>query len=85
MQALATFIADSEIPAIFVESSVPPRYVEALQQAVQARGFDVQIGGSLYSDALGDPDGPAGCYIGTVRANVDTIVGGLSGAGTEES
>jgi manganese/zinc/iron transport system substrate-binding protein len=85
VQALAAFIADSEIPAIFVESSVPPRYVEALQQAVQARGFDVRIGGSLYSDALGDPDGPAGSYIGTVRANVDTIVGGLSGAGTEES
>jgi manganese/zinc/iron transport system substrate-binding protein len=78
VQELAVFIAEHEIPAIFVESSVPPRYVEALQQAVAARGFDVSIGGSLYSDALGDPDGPAATYIGTVRANVETIVGGLS-------
>jgi manganese/zinc/iron transport system substrate-binding protein len=85
VQALAAFIADGEIPAIFVESSVPPRYVEALQQAVQARGFDVRIGGSLYSDALGNPDGPAGSYVGTVRANVDTIVGALSESVTEES
>jgi manganese/zinc/iron transport system substrate-binding protein len=84
VQELAVFIAEQKIPAIFVESSVPPRYVEALQQAVASRGFDVSIGGSLYSDALGDPDGPAATYIGTVRANVDTIVGGLSGSGLEE-
>ena len=83
MQQLADFIAEKRIPAIFVESSVPPRYVEALQQAVAARGFDVAIGGSLYSDALGDPAGPAGTYLGTVRANVDSIVNALSG-GEEE-
>jgi len=78
VRQLARFIADSGIPAIFVESSVPPRYVEALQQAVAARGSEVAIGGSLYSDALGNPDGPAGTYVGTVRANVETVVGALS-------
>ena len=78
VQALANFIADRRIPAGFVESSVPPRYVEALKEAVASRGFDVVIGGSLYSDALGDPDGPAGSYVGTVRSNVDTIVGALA-------
>ncbi len=78
VQRLAEFIADRKIPAIFVESSVPPRYVEALRQAVVARGFEVSIGGSLYSDALGDPTGPAGSYVGTVRSNVETIVGALS-------
>ncbi len=77
VQELAEFIAERRIPAVFVESSVPPRYVEALQQAVQARGFDVDIGGSLYSDALGNPDSPEATYIGTVRSNVDTIVNAL--------
>jgi manganese/zinc/iron transport system substrate-binding protein len=81
VQELARFIADSRIPAIFVESSVPPRYVEALQQAVEARGFEVAIGGSLYSDALGDPAGPAGTYVGTVRENVESIVGALADEG----
>ena len=42
-----------------------------------ARGFDVQIGGQLHSDALGDPGSPAGTYVGMVRHNVDTIVGAL--------
>jgi len=83
VQALADVIADRRIPAVFVESSVPPRYVEALTEAVASRGFDVVIGGSLYSDALGDPDGPAGNYVGTVRSNVETIVGALT-VGVEE-
>ena len=76
---LATLIADKKIHAIFVESSVPVKNVEALQDAVKARGFDVEIGGELYSDALGDPGTDAGTYIGMVRANVDTIVNALSG------
>jgi manganese/zinc/iron transport system substrate-binding protein len=78
VQALAAFIADRGLPAVFIESSVPPRYVEALTEAVNARGGDVSIGGSLYSDALGSPGGPAETYVGTVRANVDTIVAALS-------
>jgi len=78
VQALADFIAERRIPAVFVESSVPPRYVEALTEAVASRGFDVVIGGSLYSDALGNPDGPAGSYVGTVRSNVETIVSALA-------
>ena len=78
VQKLAEFIATRKIPAVFVESSVPPRYVEALQEAVVARGFDVAIGGSLYSDALGDLGGPAESYIGTVRSNVEAIVSALS-------
>ena len=77
VQELARFIAEHEIPAIFVESSVPPRTVEAVQAAVRAQGFDVQIGGELFSDAMGDPDTAEGTYNGMVRHNVDTIVGAL--------
>lgn len=78
VQNLAGFIVEREIPAIFVETSVPPRYVQALQEAVRARGFGVEIGGSLYSDALGNPGTPAATYAGTVRANVETIVTALA-------
>jgi manganese/zinc/iron transport system substrate-binding protein len=78
VKGLAEFIVDRQIPAIFVETSVPERYIEALQEAVRSRGFDVQIGGSLYSDALGSPESTEGNYIGMVRYNVKTIVNALT-------
>lgn len=79
VQSLADFIAENRIPAIFVESSVPVRNIEAVQAAVQARGFQVGIGGELFSDAMGDWGTEEGTYIGMVRHNVDTIVGALLG------
>ncbi|HRK91611.1 MAG TPA: zinc ABC transporter substrate-binding protein [Anaerolineales bacterium] len=79
VQALAEFIVEQQIPAIFVESSVPQRNVEAVQAAVQSQGFDVQIGGSLFSDAMGSEGTPEGTYIGMVRHNIDTIVTALKG------
>ena len=77
VQALAHFIATRRIPAIFVESSIPRRTIEAVQEAVRARGYDVRIGGSLFSDAMGNPGTPEGTYVGMVRHNIDTIVGAL--------
>ena len=74
---LADYITENKIPAIFVESSVPPKNIEALKDAVAARGFKVEIGGELFSDSLGDPDSEEGTYIGTVKYNVDTIVDAL--------
>jgi manganese/zinc/iron transport system substrate-binding protein len=79
VQGLAAFIADGRIPAIFVESSVSPRAIEAVRAAVRSRGFDVRIGESLFSDAMGDPGTPEGTYVGMVRHNVNAIVDGLLG------
>ncbi len=78
VQALANFIAERKIRAIFIESSVPQRNVEAVQAAVRARGFDVRIGGELFSDAMGTPGTPEGTYIGMIRHNIDTIVNALA-------
>lgn len=78
VQALADFVAEREIPALFVESSVSPRGIEAVREAVRSRGFDVRIGGNLFSDALGSPATPEGTYVGMFRHNVDTIVDALS-------
>ena len=77
VQELARFIAGRRIPAVFVESSIPRRTIEAVQEAVRARGYDVQIGGSLYSDAMGTRGTPDGTYAGMVRHNIDTIVAAL--------
>jgi manganese/zinc/iron transport system substrate-binding protein len=85
VQLLADEIARRRIPAIFVESSISRRTVEALQAAVRSRGFDVRIGGSLYSDAMGDGGTPEGTYVGMVRHNVNTIVGALGGGSLAEA
>lgn len=77
VQELAEFIVTRQIPAIFVESSVPQRNIEAVQAAVQARGYQVRVGGQLFSDAMGAPGTPEGTYIGMVRYNIDTIVTAL--------
>ncbi len=79
VQRLADTIATRRIPAVFVESSVPVRNIEAVQAAVRARDFDVVIGGRLFSDAMGDTGTPEGTYAGMVRYNIDTIVSSLRG------
>ena len=78
VQNLAASIASRRIPAIFVESSVSPRSIEAVQEAVRSRGHDVQIGGSLFSDVLGDDGTPAATYEGMMRANITTIADALA-------
>ena len=77
VQALAQFVADRQIPAIFVETSVSPRGIQAVREAIAAKGFQVEVGGTLYGDALGDRGTPTGTYLGAVRHNIDTIVRGL--------
>jgi manganese/zinc/iron transport system substrate-binding protein len=79
VQDLAQFIADRGIRAIFVESSVNEATIEAVRQAVQAKGKDVEIGGQLFSDAMGESGTEEGTYLGMVRHNVTTIVEALAG------
>ncbi|MCA9100031.1 MAG: zinc ABC transporter substrate-binding protein [Pirellulales bacterium] len=75
--ALIDLLVERGVKAVFVESSVSEKYVQALVEGCAARGHDVRIGGELYSDAMG-PDGtPEGTYVGMVRHNVDTIAHAL--------
>ncbi|WP_339754651.1 zinc ABC transporter substrate-binding protein [uncultured Winogradskyella sp.] len=78
VQKLAAFIIENKVKAIFVESSVPRRTIEALQEAVKSKGHDVSIGGTLFSDALGNEGTPEGTYVGMFRYNVKTIVSALN-------
>jgi manganese/zinc/iron transport system substrate-binding protein len=77
VQKLSTFIIEKNVQAIFIESSVPRRTIEALQAAVNSKGNNVVIGGSLYSDALGNAGTAEGTYIGMFEHNVNTIVNAL--------
>lgn len=77
VQKTATYIIDHKVKAVFIESSVPRRTVEALQAAVNSKNHNVIIGGTLFSDALGNPGTPEGTYIGMFKFNVHTIVSSL--------
>lgn len=74
IRELADYIVEHQIKAIFVESSISTKNIEALQEAVNARGFHVEIGGELYSDSLGDATTGHDTYITTTKANLDTII-----------
>ncbi|MBA4294028.1 manganese transporter [bacterium] len=74
---LADTIASKKIKAIFVETSVNPATIRALQKAVQDRNWEVKIGGELFSDALGANGTPEATYIGMIRHNTNTIANAL--------
>ena len=73
IERIINIVVARQLPAIFVESSVSQKSIEAVQEGSRARGHNVVIGGQLYSDAMGDPATAAGSYIGMVQANVNTI------------
>lgn len=78
IQDLAAFIIEREIPVMFIESSVPPDAIEAVEAAVNAGGGGVTTGERpLYSDAMGSPDEFGGTYIGMLATNIVTIVHGF--------
>jgi manganese/zinc/iron transport system substrate-binding protein len=82
---LVEFISSRRIPAIFVESSVPAKSLEAVAEGCRQRGHEVAIGGTLYSDAMGAAGTPEGTYTGMVKANVQTIVQALNAASHAEA
>jgi manganese/zinc/iron transport system substrate-binding protein len=79
LEDLVDFIVERQIPAVFVESSVADKNVRALVEGARARGHDVIIGGSLFSDAMGQAGTYEGTYIGMIDSNVTTITNALGG------
>lgn len=78
IQDLVHMLVDRNVPVIFIESSVPQRTVQAVQEACAYRGSSIQIGDELFSDSLSDHTGPAATYTALMKHNVHAIVKGLS-------
>ena len=76
---LVNLLVQRKIPAIFVESTVPEKGIRALIEGAKAQGHTVKIGGSLYSDAMGDAGTWSGTYLGMIDHNVTTIARALGG------
>jgi manganese/zinc/iron transport system substrate-binding protein len=75
---IVNLIVERRIPAVFIESSVSPRAINAVVSGCGKLGHEVQIGGALYSDALGAADSEAASFSGAVLHNIKTIVAGLN-------
>jgi manganese/zinc/iron transport system substrate-binding protein len=77
INTLVDIIVSRRVKAVFIETSVSPKNIEALVEGCRARGHEIRIGGELFSDAMGREGTPEGTYIGMVRHNVRTIVDAL--------
>lgn len=79
IREVADFVVERGVPAVFVETTVSPRTIEALVQEVRARGAEVTIGGALHSDAMGAVGTVGETYIGMIYENTMIIVEALGG------
>ena len=79
IERMVELIVSRGVRAVFVESTVPERNIGALVGGAGARGHAVAIGGSLFSDAMGEPGSYEGTYVGMIDHNVTTIALGLGG------
>ncbi|OWA35045.1 manganese transporter [Saccharibacillus sp. O16] len=77
VSTLRDYLVEREIKAVFVESSLPARSMQAIIAGAAQRGHEVVIGGELFSDAMGEPGTEEGTYIGMVKHNADTIAEAL--------
>jgi manganese/zinc/iron transport system substrate-binding protein len=83
IEALVSFLVEHSIPAVFVETSVADKNVRALVEGAGARGHDLTIGGTLFSDAMGSTGSYEGTYVGMIDHNITTIVRALGGEAPE--
>ena len=79
IERIVELLVSRKIPAVFVESTVPSRSVEALVAGAKAKGQTVRIGGSLFSDAMGAQGTYEGTYTGMIDHNATTIARALGG------
>ena len=79
IRSTADLVLETGVPAIFVETTLSPRTIEAVRAAVRDRGGEVEVGGTLFGDAMGEAGTPDGTLIGMLRHNVITIVTALGG------
>lgn len=73
MVRVAKVIKENNVPAVFVESTINPKILQQI-----AKDNDVEIGGELYADSLGEPGSEGDTYLGMLLHNAQTITTALS-------
>jgi manganese/zinc/iron transport system substrate-binding protein len=80
---LVDLLVKNKVKAVFIESSVSPKNIQALIEGAKARGHDVKIGGELFSDAMGKDGTYEGTYLGMIDHNITVVTRGLGGEAPE--
>lgn len=79
INALVDLLIERDVRAVFIESSVSPKNVEALIEGAASKGHSVTTGGTLFSDAMGPSGDPTGTYLGMLSHNLTTVTRALGG------
>lgn len=79
INSLVDLLVARKVPALFVESSVSPKSLQAVLEGCRSRGVPVRLGGELYSDAMGPAGTYEGTYLGMLDANATRIASALGG------
>ncbi len=79
IENLVDLLVTRNVKAVFVESTVSQRNINALVAGAKARGHSVVVGGELFSDAMGEPGTYEGTYLGMIDHNATTIAKALGG------
>ena len=74
---MVNMIIAEDIKAVFVESSVSEKSIQAVIEGCHQKNHNIKAGGTLYSDAMGAAGTPEGNYIGMVTHNVEVIYAAL--------
>ncbi len=77
VSSLTQKIIQRKIAAVFIESSVSTKSIQALKEACKRKNYILREGGTLYSDAMGDASVNAETYLKILQRNTETLVDGL--------
>ncbi len=80
IRAMADLVAERDVPAVFIETTINPRTIQAVIDAAAERGHEVRIGAELFSDAMGEAGSAEGTYIGMIVANTARLARELGGS-----
>ena len=81
---LVDMIVAKNVGAVFVESSVPRKNIDALVEGASARNHSVRVGGELFSDAMGEAGTYEGTYLGMLDHNMTLVTRALGGTAPEK-
>ncbi len=79
IQSTVDLLIEKQVPAVFVESSINQNSIQAVIEGASKAGLKVELGGELFSDAMGEAGTNEGTYLGMYQQNVDVIYQGLTG------
>lgn len=81
---IVEFVVKNKVSAIFIENIVSDRNVNAIVEGAKAQGHNLEIGGELFSDAMGPSGTYEGTYLGMVDHNITLITRKLGGEAPEK-